>query len=342
MTGKKVIWVSIAVAAVVAVGLVLFLRVHRLRVISERLAVPIEGAVIQRDADTNKQLPIVDVVITASDSGRSAATRSDASGYFKLVLHKRVLSDEPIRVTFRHPRYQPLDLTVPTGRLETPHELHIAALVPIVPVPAKAPVRPARPAVPVSNIRVRYTINSRVQNNVGFAVKTFQVVNRGDVPCDHKAPCSPDGRWKATSATISLDAGADNSFSNITASCIAGPCPFTRIDSSGFIHGGRNISVTALNWSDTATFLMEAEVYHAAINSEVRELYPVIFGQTLNFTLPPTQEGVSLEAEVDGVPMVFPLGPNLSLSWAACNVRTGPEEEKTTVYRCELKPGYRF
>ena len=116
----------------------------------------------------------------------------------------------------------------------------------------------------------------------------------------------------------------------------------TRIDSSGFIHGGRKITVTALNWSDTATFLMEAEVYHTAINSEVRELYPVIFGQTLNFTLPPTQEGVSLEAEVDGAPMVFPLGPNPSLSWAACNVRTGQEEAQTTVYRCELKPGYRF
>jgi hypothetical protein len=40
---------------------------------------------------------------------------------------------------------------------------------------------------------------------------------------------------------------------------------------------------------------------------------------------------------------VFPLGPNLSLSWATCNVRIGTEEEeKTTVYRCELKPGYRF
>ena len=189
---------------------------------------------------------------------------------------------------------------------------------------------------------MRYTINNRTQTNVGFAVRTFQVVNKGNVPCDHSSPCSPDGKWKATSATVKLDAGADNSFGNITASCIAGPCPFTRIDSSGFIHGGRNISVTALNWSDTATFLMEAEVYHTAISSEVREMHPVEFGQTLNFTLPPTQEGVSLEAEVDGAPMVFPLGPNLSLSWANCNVRTGPEQEKTTVYRCELKPGFRF
>jgi hypothetical protein len=339
---KKVVWTIIAVAAAALIGLFLFLRAHRVREISERLAVPIEGAVIQRDADPQKELPIADVVITASDGVRSAATRSDESGFFKLVLHKRVLSDQPIKVTFHHPRYQPLEITVQTGRLETPNELYVAAMVPLVPAPANAPARPIRPPVPVSNIRVRYTINNRTQTNVATAVRTFQVVNKGDVPCDHQSPCSPDGKWKATSSTLTLDAGADNSFSNVTASCIAGPCPFTRIDSSGFINGGRKISVTALNWSDTATFLMEAEVYHTAISSEVRELYPVKFGQTLNFTLPPTQEGVSLEAEVDGAPMLFPLGPNLSLSWATCNVRTGPEQEKTTVYRCELKPGYRF
>jgi hypothetical protein len=342
MKGTKVIWLIIAVAAALIVGLLLVQRARRLRVVAERLSVPIEGAVIQRDADTNKQLPIADVVITASDGVRSAATRSDSSGYFKLVLHKRVLSDLPITVTFRNPRYQPLDLTVQTGRLQTPNQLHVVALVPIVPAPAKVPVRNPRPSTLVSNIRVRYTLNTRSQTNVGSYVKTFQVVNQGNVPCDHKSPCSPDGKWKATSTTLSLDAGQDNTYANITASCIAGPCPFTRIDSSGFIHGGRKITVTALNWSDTATFLMEAEVYHTAISAEVRELYPVIFGQTLNFTLPPTQEGVSLEADVEGSPMVFPLGPNPSLSWATCNVRTGLEAEKTTVYRCELKPGYRF
>ena len=319
--------------------LLLLLRAHRLRLIAERQLVPIEGAVIQRDADTQNELPIADVVITASDGVTSAATRSDAAGYFKLVVQKRVLSEQPITVALRHPRYEPLDLTVQTGRLETKPELYVVAMVPVVP---KTIAHSNRPAKQVANIRVRYTINSRTETNVGFAVKTFQVVNKGDLPCDHRSPCSPDGKWKATSATMPLDAGQDNTFENITASCIAGPCPFTRIDSSGFIHGGRNISVTALNWSDTATFLMEAEVYHTAISSDVRELHPVIFGQTLNFTLPPTQEGVSLEAEVDGAPMVFPLGPNLYLSWATCTVRTGAEEEKTTVYRCELKPGYRF
>ena len=337
MTAKKVIWTILAVAAAVVLGL--FLRTNRVKSIHVRQSLPIEGAVIQRDPDTKKQVPIADVVITASNGATTATTRSEASGYFKLVLQKGVLSETPIIVSFRHPSFEPLDLNVQPGRLETPVELYVAAMVPI---PPQAVARSSRPEVVVSNVRVRYTLNSRTESNVGSAVKTFQVVNAGNVPCNHQAPCSPDGKWKASSASESLDAGADNTFSNVRASCIAGPCPFTRIDSSGFIHGGRNISVSALNWSDTATFLMEAEVYRTAISSNVRQLYPVIFGRTFNFTLPPTQEGVSLEAEIDASPMVFPLGPALNLSWATCTVRTDNEKEKTTVYGCELKPGYRF
>jgi hypothetical protein len=338
MTGKKIVGIAIAVVAVVVA--VLLLRAHRLKLISIRQSIPVEGAVIQRDADANKELPIADVAITASNGTTSATIRSEASGYFKLVLQKRVLSGGPVTVSFRHPSYEPLDLTVQNGRLEAPSELYVVQMVPIPPKIKVA--RSSRPETVVSHIRVRYTINSRTETNVGSAVKTFQVVNKGNVPCDHQFPCSPDGKWKAASASASLDAGADNAFGNVRASCIAGPCPFTRIDSSGFIQGGRNIRVSALNWSDTATFLMQAEVFHSAISSNVRELYPVVFGRTLNFTLPPTQEGVSLEADVDGSPMVFPLGPNLNLSWATCTVRTGTDKEKTTVYRCELKPDYRF
>jgi hypothetical protein len=339
MTEKKALWTGIGVAAAVAI-LFFLLRAHQLRSISEFRSIPIEGAVIQREAETKNQLPIADVVITASDGVKNATTHSDASGYFKLVVQKRLLSEQPIVVTFRHPSYEPLDLNVQTGKFEPRDQLYIAAMVP---VPQKKTVAGSnRPQAVISHVRVRYTINSRTETNVGSAVKTFQVVNKGNVPCDHQSPCSPDGKWKASSASASLDAGADNVFGNVRASCIAGPCPFTRIDSSGFVHGGRNIRISALDWSDTATFLMEAEVYHTEISSNVRELYPVIFGRTLNFTLPPTQEGVSFEAEVDGSPVVFPLSPDLYLSWATCNVRNGAEEEKTTVYRCELKPGYRF
>lgn len=126
--------------------------------------------------------------------------------------------------------------------------------------------------------------------------------------------CSPDKKWKASRGSATLDAGQDNTFGNVRASCIAGPCPFTKIDDSGFKNGGRYITVSAIDWSNTATFLLEAEVFHTAISSNVRESYPVIFGRALNFTLPPTQEGVSLEAEIDGAPMVFPLGPDLYLA----------------------------
>ncbi len=337
MTAKRVAWSIIAVMAAVVVAL--FLRSNRLRSLRVRQSIPIEGAVIQRDADTKKQVPIADVVITASDGVMSATTRSEASGYFKLVLQKGILSDVPVTVSFQHPSYEPLDLNVQTGRLGIQNALYIAAMTPI---PPQTVAGPSHPEALVTNVRVRYTLNSRTETNVGSAVRTFQVVNKGNIPCNHQAPCSPDGRWKATSASESLDAGADNTFSNVRASCIAGPCPFTWIDSSGFIHGGRNISISALDWSDTTTFLMEAEVDHLAISSNLRRLYPVIFGRTLNFTLPPTQEGVSLEAEIDGSPMVFPLGPALNLSWATCTVRTDTEKEKTIVYGCELKPGYRF
>ena len=52
----------------------------------------------------------------------SAATRSEASGYFKLVLKKGVLSGTPVMISFRHPSYEPLNLNVQTGRLETPEK----------------------------------------------------------------------------------------------------------------------------------------------------------------------------------------------------------------------------
>src|SRR5260370_18353381 len=199
MTAKKVVWTILAVAEVVVSLLVL--REHRLRSIHVRQSMPIEGAVIQRDADTKKEVPIAEVVITATDGVTSATTRSEASGYFKLVLEKGVLSGTPVTVSFRHPSYEPLDLNVQTGRLETPVELYVAAMVPI---PPKTVAPSNRPEAVVSNIRVRYTLNSRTETNVGSAVKPFQVVNTGNVPCNHQAPCSPARKWQASSASESL------------------------------------------------------------------------------------------------------------------------------------------
>jgi hypothetical protein len=77
---------------------------------------------------------------------------------------------------------------------------------------------------------------------------------------------------------------------------------------------------------------MESEV--------IRESHPAIFGRTLNFSVPGTAEGQSIEADVNGDAIVFPLGPSLCLSWADCTVATDRDRNKT--YRCELKGGYQF
>ena len=100
------------------------------------------------------------------------------------------------------------------------------------------------------------------------------------------------------------------------------------------------IRVSIRNWSDTATFLVEAEVSRIIHGDVVRQSIPAIFGPAFSFTLPPGGEGPSIQAEVNGTSIVFPLGPEHRLSWAACNVQTA--SGGTQVFRCELKPGCRF
>jgi hypothetical protein len=330
---KTVIWL-LAFAAALAAGMTFWMREHNWK----PRTITLQGTVLRSDKDPRGQQPIADATVTASNGTSSVSTQSAASGYFKLELGAGVWPQKVIHLAVEHPGYKSLELAFLSG-IHTPPRLFIAALDPTTP-PVRAESTHAHSVI--SNIRVRYTVNLRSDTNIGSAVRTFQVENRGNVPCDHHEPCSPQGQWKAAKGSITLDAGTGNMFRDVRASCIAGPCPFTRIDSSGFAKGGRTITATALDWSDTATFLLEAEVFRDSIDSSVRESYPVIFGQTLHFTLPQTQEGVSIEADMNGTPMVFPLGPDLYLSWADCTARTNTGEDASTVYQCELKPGYRF
>lgn len=328
------IWAGVSVVAVaLIVTLLMRIRGWQPRVIT------VQGAVIQRDNDPRKQVPIAGAVVTASDGVTSVTTRSDASGYFILTLKAGVWPKQTVNLAIRHPDFRPLDLKTEIGLRKAAKRLYVAALEPIA---TRVSSSTSQPASIVSNMRVRYTVNSQKEENVGSAVRVFQVVNQGNVPCSDQSTCSPDGSWKAAIASTTMDAGVGNEFRNVRASCIAGPCPFTRIDASGFQRGGRTVTASALDWSDTATFLLEAEVFRTNLDSSVRRSYPVIYDRTLNFTLPATEEGVSIEAEIDGTPMVFPLGPELYLSWATCVVRTNAEAQKSSVYRCELKPGYRF
>jgi hypothetical protein len=229
--------------------------------------------------------------------------------------------------------YQPLDLTASTAS-----ELYIAEMLPVHPQQVIAESLASQTIS--TSIVARYSIKTATVVNVGSEVRTFEVQNTGNVPCGERPPCSPDGKWKAAMGSITLDAGAGDQFRNVRASCIAGPCPFTKITPSDLQQAGNTLTVSATVWSDTATFLVEAELAHPMISDLVRNSYPVIFGDALNFTLPPAAEGVSLEAELNGENIVFPLGPDLILSWADCNARTNPDQ--TRVYRCTLKPGYRW
>lgn len=295
---------------------------------------------MRADADPSKRLPVGGVQVTATDGMMTASTRSDASGYFNLRFREQIWPGHTLQLMFRKPEYKDYDLKVPLTYRGSVDKLWLAEMISLG--PETEAENGGKKLSVVSNVRIRFTENTEGDENIGSAVKTFQVVNKGNVPCNRQAPCSPDGQWKAAVGSITLDAGTGNEFRNARASCIAGPCPFTRIDSSGFEHGGRVITASALDWSDTAMFLLEAEVFRKSINSSVRESYPVKFGRTLNFVLPATQEGASIEADLDGTPIVFPLGPDLYLSWANCTARSSRDAASSTVYRCELKPGYRF
>jgi hypothetical protein len=187
---------------------------------------------------------------------------------------------------------------------------------------------------------VRYTMKNQTTMDVGSLAKQFEVVNTGNIPCAGHRPCSPDGKWKASTGSLSLHAGDENQFRNVRVTCIAGPCPFTKVTAGDLSRPSRVIGVSVLNWSDTASFLVEAEVTRTAVTDTIRRSYPTIIGQTMTFALPAAAEGPTVEANLNGEDVMFPLGPKLILSWANCNVEIAPGQNR--IYRCELKPGYQF
>jgi hypothetical protein len=322
---KAIIWFVIMVSLGGILAAVLLMH-------QEDKPISLKGAVIRKDTDTKKELPLAGVEITAAHGLSVVNCRSDSSGFFSLTIPPGIEPSQSILLNFRHPDYQPLDVIEPAGE-----KLYVARMAPIR---FETIEEPDHSAVVIANVTARYSIKATTAVNIGSAVKTFQVVNKGNVPCESREPCSPDKQWRAAIGSATLDAEEGNEFRNARVSCIAGPCPFTKIEFDGFSRGGRNINVSARNWSDTTTFLLEAEVFHPMVSDVVRRSYPVIFGQALIFTLPAAAEGVCIEAELNGEPIVFPLGPKLFLSWADCNARVN--NDQTKVYRCELKHSYRF
>ena len=322
---KIELWIALLVGALLAASVPLLIRWQKQKTIS------LQGAVLIQDSDPRKQQPIGGVFVSAVDRGISEATTTDSSGFFVLKLRKPVRRGNAIVLNFRHPQYHPLVLNEFVG-----NKLYIVHLVPLI----TKTVPSNQPRVKVTNVRIRYTIKAMTELNVGSAVKTFEIENKGDVPCQGRTPCSPDGRWKAAVGSVTLDAGGGNQFRNTRASCIAGPCPFTKIDSDQSSQGGQILTLSARDWSDTATFLLEAEVFRPMVSQMEHWSYPVIFGESLSFTLPSAAESVSIEADLGGQTIIFPLGPTLFLSWASCDA--GSNVDRGRVYRCTPKPGYSF
>jgi hypothetical protein len=323
---------KVAIWTAVGLGLGILSAVLIYRIVRTERVGFVTGAVLEEDADPKRQQPVANVVITATSGATTSESKSDASGLFRLTLRPAVDAGETIQLTFHHPDYRPFEMAVAAGK-----QIHVVRLE------AKSGAitsRPVRSPAAISDVRVRYAMKSTTTSNVGSTVKTFEVVNTGNIPCDRKPPCSPDGKWKAEVGSLSLDAGDEKEFRNVRVSCIAGPCPFTKIDSDEYSRGGRVIKVSVRNWSDTVTFLLEAEVTHTMVNDMIRHSFPVIFDRSMNFTLPATAQGPSIEAEMNGSEIVYPLGPSLKLSWANCTMEVGAN--RTKLYRCELKPDYEF
>jgi hypothetical protein len=292
----------------------------------------ITGAVIARNQNPHMERPIAGASVIVSYGAVSWKGVSEPSGLFRLRLDAPVPEDDTFELRVEHPSYHPTAITA------TAHDrIYVLRLTP----KEAAQAAPSGRTVTIGNIRIRYATRTTSTSTVGTAVRTFDVVNKGNVPCEGRPPCSPDGKWKASTDSLSLDTGDESKqFRNVRVSCIAGPCPFSAINLDGFSRGGRSISVSIRNWSDTVTYLLEAEVATTMETELIRHTYPVTFGRTMNFTLPAVASGLTIEAEVDDSPIVFPIGPELRLSWATCRLNTAAEGAKQ--FRCELKPGYEF
>ena len=235
----------------------------------------IVGAVLTADADPRKQMPVPDVRITAVSGESSTEGKSDASGLFRLSLRPGVKKGAPINLTLNHRDYKPLEATATAG-----DELLVERMTP---VESEVVLKAGGPGNEVSDLRIRYTVKVGSTVDVGPVVKTFQAVNNGNVPCNGGPTCSPDGKWRAGTGSLLLEAPESSQFREVRVSCIAGPCPFTKIESDQRDTNGRKLRVSARTWSDTATFLVEADIVHTVISDMVRQSYPVIFGRGMSF-----------------------------------------------------------
>ena len=149
---------------------------------------------IRQNADSQKESPIADVQIQAATTLSAGDCKSDASGFFNLTLRPGIVPWDSVTIQFRHPEYLPLDLNVPAE-----DKLYVIRMVPI---PAQNRTQPSTPDKLVANVSARYSIKATSAANIGNAVKTFQVINTGNVPCPTSSPARSTENGKPQSVLL--------------------------------------------------------------------------------------------------------------------------------------------
>lgn len=209
-------------------------------------AIVMRGVVMRDEANPEKRYAIPGVRVMATNGVAPAPVLTGTNGMFELALNPAARNGQVIDLNFSHGEYQEKDETQVIAE-DVPYVFYLwpktyAGLrLKALPMPSWN-LFPAAYAAPET------------------LVTTFQVINRGSVRCNGRQPCSPDGKWKAQIKTASLAAGRGKRFLRGHADCIAGPCPWTKIEMDGFSKGGPAISVAVRNWSDTVTYKLWGEV----------------------------------------------------------------------------------
>ena len=298
--------------------------------------VTLEGDVLKQDSDPVQQTPLAGVLVTARAGITSASAQSGPTGLFRISLRPLPGEGEPVVLTFKHADYKPLEIVAD----HPGNQLYIARMQALQPAGQATLEGIANKAklVELSNVRVRYSLKEESTVNVGSLAKEFTAHNLGNVPCRGRLPCSPDGRWAAYMTNLPLDAEDSNEFRNVRVLCVAGPCAFTKVEPLNTKTPARSVTVSVLNWSDTAVFLVEADVTRTMVTEAIQYAYPFIVGPSMSFALPAGSEGPSIEADVNGQYVVFPLGPPLLLPWANCSVEDSQPSNR--IFRCQVKAGY--
>src|SRR5579864_6335097 len=167
-TKKALPWIF-AAAIILGIAAVVIIQLRH------RKPLVLRGAVTVNSSDSRKEVPIADVVVSVSNDVAQGTGKTDASGYFSITLPPSVRRGHSIILRFRHPDYLPLDQRDFVG-----DQLYVSHLAPR----PRPPMTGARgPETTVGNLKVRYSIKNFTVISVGSAVKTFQVENRGNVPC---------------------------------------------------------------------------------------------------------------------------------------------------------------